>query len=623
MRQHFLHVEPLEDRRLLAVRFAVIGDWGSSSINADYVANMVKHEDWGVDLILTTGDNNYGQLDLGHSNWDSLVGARYGAFIQRRLDGKYQLQTSDVQRFFPTVGNHDSSADGTGQTGLSGGIIPGYIDYFVTNPGGDDRLGPGNGRHLNTESYYDFRWGPLHFFAVDSDHARVDAVSMAAQQSWLQTTMAASDATWKFVYFHHPPYSSGGVHGDNPEMQWDFAAWGADAVFGGHDHIYERIVGPQDGLPYFISGLGGRSIYPLGIPTAGSQFRYNASYGAMRVTVDGDAATFEFLSIDDGLHGQNGGALIDTFTLTQGTVDPPTAPPVVLEVIRNDGGWQPTELNSLAFVFSKDVTASLGQNDFSITNARNNAAILLGANSLNPTEARWDLSIVPLAAGFYRVNLDAQGISDAQGNLLDGNGDGVPGDAWEGLFLVALPGDANLDGAVDGSDYGLWKAAAAAAWEHGDFNQDGVVDETDYAFWESNKFTDLRIPRPLSDRVPRAAISTVTITAGTTVSRELSFHAGLSVFHVEISRVETSRQVPADASRLETAHSSALAARRESWIVWHGKLATDPLPIGVDRIFADELAEIMPADEVSLSGFFDHAHRHRASTRSSPSSNEM
>ena len=600
MRHRCLNVERLEDRRLLAVRFAVIGDWGSSSINADYVANMIKHEDWDVDLILTTGDNNYGQIDLGHSNWESLVGARYGAFIQRRSDGKYQLQTSDVQRFFPTVGNHDSTADGTGQIGLSGGIIPGYIDYFVTNPSAGDRLGPGNGRHLETESFYDYRWGPIHFFAVDSDHARVDAASMAAQQSWLQTTMAASDATWKFVYFHHSPYSSSAVHGDDPAMQWDFAAWGADAVLSGHDHIYERIIGPQDGLPYFVSGLGGRQFYPLGIPTAGSQFRYSGNYGAMRVTVDGDEASFEFLSIDDGANGHNGGKLIDTFAVTHDTgevIDPPT----VLEVVRNDGELAPTELDSLAFVFSKDVTSSLNQNDLSISNAHTNTTILIGANSLNPTQARWDFSIVSLAAGFYRVTLNAQGIADAQGNLLDGNGDGLSGDSWEGLFLVALPGDANLNGAIDGTDYGLWmKDAAVVDWGHGDFNQDGAVNEIDYGLWESNKFTDLRIPGPISDRVPRAPISTImALPEATMPPGELSFFAGLTSFQAEKVWGEPLRRFVRDVPRLEAVVSS-LPNPRRSWSARHGKIAVDSAPADVDQIFADELAEILLVDEGEL-----------------------
>jgi ELWxxDGT repeat protein len=55
-----------------------------------------------------------------------------------------------------------------------------------------------------------------------------------------------------------------------------------------------------------------------------------------------------------------------------------------------------------------------------------------------------------------------------------------------------LPGDANLDGVVDGSDFGIWNAhkfTAVAAWSAGDFNADGQVDGSDFGIWNANKFT--------------------------------------------------------------------------------------------------------------------------------------
>src|SRR5437667_354261 len=72
---------------------------------------------------------------------------------------------------------------------------------------------------------------------------------------------------WNLVYFHHPPYSSGAVHGSSPWMQWPFPAWGASAILSGHDHEYERIV--VSGFPYFVNGLGGESIYSFGAPVSG------------------------------------------------------------------------------------------------------------------------------------------------------------------------------------------------------------------------------------------------------------------------------------------------------------------------------------------------------------------
>jgi IgA Peptidase M64 len=52
-------------------------------------------------------------------------------------------------------------------------------------------------------------------------------------------------------------------------------------------------------------------------------------------------------------------------------------------------------------------------------------------------------------------------------------------------------GDANLDGVVDGSDFGLWnshKFTLQPAWCRGDFSADGQIDGTDFGLWNANKF---------------------------------------------------------------------------------------------------------------------------------------
>ena len=77
----------------------------------------------------------------------------------------------------------------------------------------------------------------------------------------------------------------------------------------------------------------------------------------------------------------------------------------------------------------------------------------------------------------------------------------VPGiQLGEGLTLtvtgaVTLPGDANLDGFVDASDFNVWNAnsftAGNVSFTDGDFNCDNVVDGSDFNIWNANKFTSL------------------------------------------------------------------------------------------------------------------------------------
>lgn len=69
-----------------------------------------------------------------------------------------------------------------------------------------------------------------------------------------------------------------------------------------------------------------------------------------------------------------------------------------------------------------------------------------------------------------------------------------------------LPGDANLDGVVDGQDFIVWndhKFTATTGWCRADFNADGGVDGQDFITWNDRKFTSAErgisaVPEPSS-----------------------------------------------------------------------------------------------------------------------------
>jgi tartrate-resistant acid phosphatase type 5 len=247
-----------------SISFAVIGDFGEGNQAEADVASLIHS--WNPDFILTVGDNNY---PLGAaSTIDARIGQYYHDFIFP-YTGSYGPGASE-NHFFPTLGNHDWYTTGAKP----------YLDYFVL---------PGN------ERYYDFTWGPVHFFALDSDESEPDGVNQASRQAaWLKQAMAASTSRWNIVYFHHAPYSSGILHGSTTWMRWPFKDWGADAVLAGHEHNYERLL--VDGLVYFVNGAGGGGLYNFGTPLPESQFRYNANYGAMQVSATGTDLHFGFYS---------------------------------------------------------------------------------------------------------------------------------------------------------------------------------------------------------------------------------------------------------------------------------------------------------------------------------------
>jgi hypothetical protein len=248
------------------VRFAVIGDYGIDSEPEARVAQMVAG--WDPDFVITTGDNNY--PSGGADTIDANIGKHYARFI-----GNYRGQYgpgSATNRFWPSPGNHDWDA---------GSLAP-YLDYFTL---------PGNGR------YYDVVIGPVHLFAIDSDDREPDGnTETSAQAAWLEEALASSSSCFDVVYFHHPAYSSG-YHGSTPYMRWPFEGWGADVVFAGHDHIYERArVG---GIRHFTVGLGGKDLYPFNAPLAESEARYSARHGALLATARDDGISFQFFA-DDG-----------------------------------------------------------------------------------------------------------------------------------------------------------------------------------------------------------------------------------------------------------------------------------------------------------------------------------
>jgi hypothetical protein len=80
---------------------------------------------------------------------------------------------------------------------------------------------------------------------------------------------------FNIVFFHHPPFTTAKRDPASPWMAQPYAAWGADLVLMGHEHVYERL--SVDGIPYIINGLGGYpKVYNIDecVPDQHSQFRY-------------------------------------------------------------------------------------------------------------------------------------------------------------------------------------------------------------------------------------------------------------------------------------------------------------------------------------------------------------
>ena len=259
---------PAEDPLIVptpaVLRLAVIGDYGSNSPDEAAVAAGVAA--LLPDAVVTTGDNVYDTTD-GH---DERIGQYYQAFLWPYTGAYGSGSPAGVNQFWPCVGNHDW--DATIEDWYAYFTLPGNERYYTVDLGVD----PATGAPLVT------------FFCVSTDGREPDGnTATSVQAAWLQQALAASTATWQIVGFHHPAFSSA-LHGSSPRSQWPFAAWGADLVLSGHDHVYERTV--RDGLVYVTEGRGGASSYALRNRLPLSQAAIDQTYGMTELAIQEDGA---------------------------------------------------------------------------------------------------------------------------------------------------------------------------------------------------------------------------------------------------------------------------------------------------------------------------------------------
>ena len=111
-----------------------------------------------------------------------------------------------------------------------------------------------------------------------------------------------------------------------------------------------------------------------------------------------------------------------------------------------------------------------------------------------------DALVAEIVAGTDRAPFDLTG--DGRVDLADLTAwRSTAGDFYLGAGRAFLPGDANLDGSVDGTDFNIWnvnKFTNAAAWCAGDFNADGLIDGGDFNLWNVHKFSSsaVAVPEP-------------------------------------------------------------------------------------------------------------------------------
>jgi hypothetical protein len=185
----------------------------------------------------------------------------------------------------PSPGNHEFHTHGAAY----------YFSYFG-EAAGDPKAG-----------YYSYELGSWHIIALNSECIDIGGCNAgSAEEKWLRADLAAHPAACTLAYFHKPLFSSGGAHGDDPEIVPIWQALydaNADVVVSGHDHDYERFApqtplakpDPERGIREFVAGTGGKNHRPFTTPHANSEVRNADAFGVLKLTLRPGAYDWQFI----------------------------------------------------------------------------------------------------------------------------------------------------------------------------------------------------------------------------------------------------------------------------------------------------------------------------------------
>jgi hypothetical protein len=196
------------------LHLAVAGDTGDSGSRLDATAAAMAAigADVPYDVLLLLGDNVYPGGDP--DRLDEVVFEPFAPLLDSGTD------------LLAILGNHD--------------VGHGYGDEQMAAIGMAGR-------------YWSKEYGDVLIVGLDSN-----TVDDPAQLAWLDETLGASDATWKIVAVHHPPYSAG-YQGSSTDVRETFGPLfeehGVQLVLSGHDHDYQRSK-VINGVTYVVSGAG-------------------------------------------------------------------------------------------------------------------------------------------------------------------------------------------------------------------------------------------------------------------------------------------------------------------------------------------------------------------------------
>ncbi len=250
-----------------ALNFAIVGDWGrlGRPDQAQVSQQMgIACDKARAKFVISVGDNFYedGVISVDDPQW------------QQSFERVYTADSLQVP-WYSILGNHDYHGNCEAQ-----------LEYGKSHPRWVMPARYYKQTHrIDATTHADFFYldtSPMiHSYQHEAKMRNVLTQDVPAQMAWLERSLAASKAPWKIVIGHHPIYSAGTGHGNQPELIATLLPvlqkHKVQVYFSGHDHDLEHL--KAEGIDLFISG-GGSENRPVA-PIPQSEFRKASSGFAM------------------------------------------------------------------------------------------------------------------------------------------------------------------------------------------------------------------------------------------------------------------------------------------------------------------------------------------------------
>jgi len=237
------------------VRFVVLGDVGEGNEDQYQVADAIIAvcEQRGCDWAMLTGDNFY----------DSGVDGVDDPQWQEKFELPYMGITFPI---YAVLGNHDYGGNGIG------------VDFDTSKSDYQVEYTQHSELWRMPDKYYSWTQAHAEFWGLDTNQIMTDPINGSSdpQQAWFDQTLAASTATWKIAFGHHP-YLSNGQHGNAgayenlegiplpfvtgesvKEFMEESVCGKVDVYICGHDHTMQWLQATC-GTEFIVAGAGSKA----------------------------------------------------------------------------------------------------------------------------------------------------------------------------------------------------------------------------------------------------------------------------------------------------------------------------------------------------------------------------